>query len=197
MFGLAARLIQSPVEGPFRMTGSTDNPSCNNVAGLWTFCQHRAGVHATGQGIYGSDDTFAWDVNLLGDADRGRPVFAGAPGRVVRYAGLLPPQGNAYGAVLIEHSPSGFSCELFPNRCWWSGYLHLRDVQVAEGQVVDGRTTVGFVGDISPDSIPAHLHFAVYVGANQAGKLSSVDGVVTRSAVAGLAAHQRDHLAHR
>jgi hypothetical protein len=154
----------SPVEGLLRVTGP-ENLDCVNVELLWTFCQHRTGYHRRDGGLAGSDDTFAWDANLLGDADKQQPVFPVAPGRVVRYAGLHGP-GEVSGAVLVEHSTSG--------RTWWTGYLHMSGVGVILGQDVSTSTVLGYVSNVSStEGVPNHLHLAVYDGANEPGGLSS------------------------
>jgi len=173
MFGLAARVKLSPVEGPLRITGP-ENPDCTNVPALWTFCEHRTGLHSVGGGIRGSDDTYAWDVNLAGNDDRGKHVLPVAAGKVVKYAGIVPPQ-NGSGAVLLEHSLDGSACDQNPARCWWSGYLHMSDIRVQEGDVVGTNTVLGFISNVSPFLIPDHLHLAVYEGANVVGGLRSVD----------------------
>ncbi len=174
MFGLAANVRISPVIGRLRVTGP-ENPDCVNEAGLWTFCQHRTGFHRPGGGVQGSDDTYAWDINLLNNEDQGKPVFAIAPGKVVKYAGVVAPQGNDSGAVLVEHSPDGSPCDAAPARCWWSGYLHMRDIQVVEGQIVGTNSPLGFISNVSPFPIPDHLHLVIYEGANRSGELRSVD----------------------
>ena len=157
-----------------RSTGQ-ENPECWNVPDLWTFCQHRTDLHREGGGIWGSDDTFAWDVNLLGNAERGRPVFAVAPGKIVKYAGIVPPDDNDSGAVLVEHSLDEFACDSIRGNCWWSGYLHMEDIQVREGQEVGPGTVLGFISDVSPFPILIHLHLVFYEGENLPGKLRSVD----------------------
>lgn len=152
-----ATIVLAPVEGPFRVTGP-ENAECENVANLWTFCQHQTGGHRPGGGLGGADDTFAWDMNLSGGADSGKAVFAVAPGKVVRYSGIYAP-GETYGAVLIEHSSE--------NGIWWSGYLHMSNIQVVEGQQVDTSTRLGLISNVSNFRIPDHLHFVVYGGTNQ------------------------------
>jgi hypothetical protein len=78
------RTLLAPVRGPFRNTG-IENSECNNATGLWTFCQHQTGFHKPG-GILipASNETLAWDINLSANADKGLPVFAVAPGRIVK-----------------------------------------------------------------------------------------------------------------
>ncbi len=173
MWGMTSRTVLAPVVGPLRVTGPA-NASCANSQAVWTFCQHRTGLHASRRGVGGSDDTYAWDVNLVRNADRGRQVFAVAPGRVVRYGDVrgLP---NPSGGVLVEHSPRGVPCAAAGSGCWWSGYLHLASISVTIGQSVDRATPIGVVGNVSPRPVPHHLHFAVYEGANRRQGLVSVD----------------------
>ncbi len=159
--------VMPPVEGPYRVTG-VENSVCNNSPDEWTFCQHQTGFHGPGGGIAGSDDTFAWDMNLIGDLDDGAPVFAVASGTVVRYAGLHGP-GERSGSVLVEHSSNGIT--------WWSGYLHMEGVVVSLGQSVTPSTILGYISNVIDNgtSIPNHLHFVVYEGANTYGGLVSRD----------------------
>ena len=159
--------ITAPVEGPLRVTRQADNPDCDNASDLWTFCQHKTGFHKPGGGVGGADDSYAWDVNLAGDADNGRRVFAVANGKVVKYAGASAPWGSS-GSVLIEHSG--------PEGTWWSGYLHMSNVQVQEGQTVSAVTWLGDIGNVSnAGPVPNHLHFVVYQGVNQQSSLTSRD----------------------
>jgi len=160
--------VLAPVEGPFRVTGP-DNPLCLSVPNLWTFCQHQNPDHSN-LGIHGARDTYAWDMNLLGDADEGRPVFAVAAGRVVRYAGVVEP-GGRLGAVLVEHD----SCD---GHKWWSGYLHMANIRVREGQEVSPTTHLGDISNVSGPpvgSVHNHLHFVVYEGENKPHGLRSVN----------------------
>lgn len=151
--------IRSPIAGKLHL-GS------QNRCDSWSFWQHKTGGHTKGGGIGGADDTFAWDINLLDNADAGKPVYAVDHGKVVKYAGLVTPGGN-YGAVLIEHNHNG--------TIWWSGYLHMKDIQVKEGDSVTPDTILGYISNASRDQIPDHLHFAVYKGENTQGKLESFD----------------------
>ncbi|HEX8670432.1 MAG TPA: peptidoglycan DD-metalloendopeptidase family protein [Longimicrobium sp.] len=165
--GSAGAQAVSPVVGPFRVT-RLENRECYNTAlPTWTFCQHQGSSHA-GTGIAGADDRYAWDVNLSGNSDAGRPVYATAPGRVVRYGGRDAP-GGAYGAVLIEHNTQG--------RIWWSGYLHLTGISVSLGQDVTTATIVGYIGRVGASN--DHLHFVMYSGTNSIGGLRSYDAQFT------------------
>ena len=155
----------APVAGPFRVT-KTENPDCYNVAlPTWTFCQHRTGLHRPGGGVAGADDTYAWDVNLTNSADTGKPVYASAPGWVVKYGGSVLPGGGS-GAVLIEHNANG--------RTWWSGYLHMTGIQVTVGQAVTAGSLIGYVGSVGAPT--PHLHYVMYTGTNTSGGLRSYDG---------------------
>jgi hypothetical protein len=170
---MTSRTVLAPVGGPLRVTGPA-NATCANSRAAWTFCQHGTDFHARGQGVGRSDDTYAWDVNLVANADRGRPVFPVAAGRVVRYANArgLP---NPSGAVLVEHSPHGVPCSTAGAGCWWSGYLHLARIAVAIGQTVDPNTALGVIGKVGTRRVPDHLHLVVYEGSNSARGLVSVD----------------------
>ena len=156
--------VTAPVEGAYRVTAA-DNIACNNATGLWTLCQHGTEFHSDTGGISGSNDALAWDINLPGDLDAGRPVFAVAAGRVVRYANTVAP-GAVSGAVLIEHRSGELT--------WWSGYLHLSDVEVVEGQEVTPLTRIGRISNVCECGVvPNHLHFVIYYGHNSAGQLKS------------------------
>ena len=159
----------APVAGPFRIT-KLENLACYHAPlPRWTFCQHQGPSH-TGGGVGLADDRYAWDVGLSGNADAGKPVYAAAPGRVVKYGGSVAP-GGTYGAVLIEHNTDG--------RTWWSGYLHLRGISVSLGQSVTSATVIGYVGRTGAKV--DHLHFATYTGTNTLRGLRSFDtGFVER-----------------
>ena len=158
----APTTILSPVEGPLRVTSS-------NLAikdGKWEFNQHKTGLHKVGGGIGGSNDTYAWDVNLYtstnGNADAGMNVYAAAEGDVVTYAGVG--LSNSCNAVLIAH-PNKNAPE------WWSGYLHLQSQNVTLNQHVTAQTVIGKVGRACATN--DHLHFVVYTGQNKSGGLVS------------------------
>lgn len=172
--GLAARVVTSPVVGPLRMT-SVENPSCVNDLSRWTFCQHQTPPHVPGAGLQGADDTRAWDANLPNNTDAGRAVFPVAVGRVVPFAGVVPPGGTS-GAVLVEHSIDGLSCDVYPDHCWWSAYLHVTNMLVAQGQLVGPNTPIGSIGRVGTTT--EVLHLAFYEGANRPGGLRSFDAVI-------------------
>jgi hypothetical protein len=151
----------SPVAGPFSLQCSwAPFPT-------WDFCQFNSPDHKVGGGVAGADDTYAWDANQANSADTGKPVYATAPGRVVKYGGSVAP-GGEFGAVLIEHSAGG--------RIWWSGYLHMTGIQVVLDQEVSPGTLLGYVSNVSRYSIPPHLHFVMYNGTNTFGGLRSYNG---------------------
>ena len=160
--------VLSPVIGPLRVTSS--NQGIND--GRWEFNQHRTGYHTATGGISLSNDTYAWDINLYtptsGNADAGRAVFATAPGQIVSFVGTAT--GAGPGAVLIAH-PNATS------PVWFSGYLHMTNVRVTSGQIVDQSTVVGDIGRIG--AINDHLHFVVYSGANTRGNLQSFNVLIT------------------
>lgn len=165
--------VLSPVVGELEIVSALQ--SCSNTR--WCFDQHKSGLHAPGMGICQADDTFAWDANLntpIWDADAGRPVFAVAQGIVTDTFGGCTNAGGQYGQLLLQHeSESGV---------WWSGHLHLKNIQVVRGQKVDNSTLLGYISNTSPQSIPNHIHFAIYRGENTKGGLRSIDAnIIARS----------------
>ncbi len=149
--------VLSPVLGPIR---------ASNTNFGWDFNQHKTGRHSPTGGISSSNDTFAWDINFYTptnyNADAGNPVYAVADGEVVPYVGNPP--GGKFGAVLIAHPNAS-------NPVWYSGYLHMTDIRVAEGQPVNQATLIGSIG--SAGATNDHLHFVVYSGRNRRGSLIS------------------------
>ena len=161
--------ILSPVVGPFRVT-RTENPECNNHPSLWTFCQHQTvspdGTgHGPGRDPYGTDATYAWDINLSGNADGGAPVYAVEPGLVVKFAGSAKAGTDTCKSVLIQHTTNGTT--------WWSGYLHMGSVLVQDGQTVSTSAQIGNIGSSCAGN--QHLHLAAYIGTNAPGGLLSRD----------------------
>lgn len=165
------RTLLSPVRGSFRNTG-TENPQCDNAGGLWTFCQHQTDFHKPGGiRIPASNETLAWDMNLTANADKGLPVFAVAPGRIVKYGGECLPCAT-FGGVLVEHtSPDGTK--------WWTGYVHMTGIPAFQvGDFVTTTTRLGNIGSTGlAGSNREHLHFAVYSGQNRKSKLVSRDAL--------------------
>jgi AmmeMemoRadiSam system protein B/AmmeMemoRadiSam system protein A len=165
--------VLSPVVGDLEVVSSLEQ--CSGTK--WCFNQYKSGGHAPGGGICQADDTYAWDANLNTpnfDSDVGKPVYAVEQGVVAQTYGDCINAGGSYGQLLIEHD--------FQGNTWWSGYLHLRDIQVTTGQSVDENTLLGYISNTSLESIPNHLHLVVYKGENSRGKLVSFDAnIVTRN----------------
>jgi subtilase family serine protease len=176
--------VLAPVEGAFRVTVRDDQCYNSTIPEEWTFCQHQTDLHQPGRGLAGADETLAWDMNLLGDADAGRPVYAVAMGTVVMYGGTYG-AGERSGSVLIEHSSGG--------RTWWTGYLHMNNIRVEVGQAVSPTTELGSISNVSDGrAVPTHLHFVVYEGSNEPGGLRSRDvQFIQRSANMGATADPR------
>jgi tetratricopeptide (TPR) repeat protein len=171
--GLPSQVL-SPVDGPIEVVSTLGD--CSNTQ--WCFNQHQTGGHVAGGGICGADDTYAWDANLntpSHDSDYNQPVYAVAPGIVTQtFGGCRNAEDpGSYGQVLIEHDYQGTT--------WWSGYLHLYNIQVSKGQNVTQDTVIGYVSHIGASNVN-HLHFAVYTGENSRSMLKSFETqIVPRS----------------
>lgn len=89
--------------------------------------------------------TYCLDLNWGGSAwaDLGKPVLAGASGRVIRY-----PYGRGYGNYLDVDLGGG----------WTIRYAHLDRITVAHGQLVGPLTQVGTVGASGSGDYTSHLH---------------------------------------
>ena len=164
--------VLSPVEGPLMVKKSIE---LFGDTERWRFNQHNTGGHVLGGGIGGSDDTYAWDVNLHKsgdtDADDGKPVYAVTSGIVADRYGVYngqPVDGSpgTYGKVIIEHEYGG-------NK-WYSAYLHLDNIRVEPGDEVTSSTHLGDISSTGTDN--NHLHLVFYTGDNTLrGGLTSFD----------------------
>lgn len=158
--------IMSPVKGSIGIVHSLEDCHPLNITDKWCFNQHKAGFHTKSGGIGGSNDIYAWDLNLnspLWDSDKDKQVFAVSDSVVEdSYAGSKNAGGNA-GQILIRHNSKG--------KIWWSGYLHLKDIKVSKGQRVSNKSLLGYISNIGTHN--NHLHFVVYTGENKPNKLSS------------------------
>ena len=166
-FSILPTHVLSPVVGELEVVNA--NSACSDTK--WCFNQHKTpGVpgHSLGGGIGQADDTYAWDANLNQpnhDSDAGKEVYAVATGVVANTYGSRVNAGGSYGQILLEHDYQGSK--------WWSGYLHLSNIQVSHGQTVTENTILGYISNTSPDSIPNHLHSVFYTGSNTLGGLIS------------------------
>jgi murein DD-endopeptidase MepM/ murein hydrolase activator NlpD len=160
--------VLSPVSGPLYQEGIERQPIQND---MWEFWQHQSTEgHSNGSfGIGGANDYYAWDVNFHPDSDAGLPVYAVASGTVAQtYGGSLNTDGT-YGQVLIDHGG------------WYSGYIHMNNIQVTRGQSVTKDTILGYISHVVPpdvDPVQDHLHFAIYTGTNTHQGLKSVNCVI-------------------
>lgn len=167
--------VFSPVVGDLEIVSPLEQ--CSGTK--WCFNQHKLMFnsigHGPGGGVGKADDSYAWDANLNtpeSDWDEGKQVYAVEKGVVSQTYGSRTNAGGSSGQLLIEHK--------YQSNTWWSGYLHLRDIQVTPGQNVDKNTILGYVSDVGADN--NHLHFVVYKGQNTLGGLVSFNAnIVTRS----------------
>lgn len=178
--------VLSPVIGQVGVVGTIEDCQALYDQGKWCFNQHGTGAHVPGGGICQSDDSFAWDANLnfpTFDSDNGKAVYAVAPGIVAQtYAGCTNAGGN-YGQVLIEHTNHA--------EPWWSGYLHLNNIQVDVGQAVTEHSVIGYISDEGTDN--NHLHFVLYEGENTTEGLVSFDAeIVNRDVIPDIKVNGKD-----
>jgi tetratricopeptide (TPR) repeat protein len=176
--GTGPSQVLSPVDGPLEVVSTLGD--CSNTQ--WCFNQHMTGGHVAGGGICGADDTYAWDANLntpSHDSDYNQPVYAAAPGIVTQTFGGCKNANDhgSYGQVLIEHD--------FQGTKWWSGYLHLGNIQVLKGQSVTQDTVIGYISHTGMVDKVNHLHFAVYTGENSRSKLKSFDTQIVPRSING------------
>lgn len=165
--------VLSPVSGQLETKRYVNSESCSSPATKWCFYQHQSGAHTSTGGVGTSNDVKAWDVNLNYpnyDTDNGVAVYAIESGVVeTTYAGATNAGGTS-GQLLIRHTRNG-------NK-WWSGYLHLTNIQVGTGNSVTTGTLLGYISNVGTDN--NHLHFVVYKGdSNASTKLISVDTSIT------------------
>lgn len=106
------------------------------------------------------DDTNAYDLNLPNNRENMLPVYSSGYGRVTSlgtsYPGTL--DGGTYGAVLIDHQ-NGI----------YTGYMHMRNIQVRAGDSVTPYTIIGYISDKGVPGV-IHLHFAFYLKIKKSGK---------------------------
>lgn len=135
--------IWTPFYGQFGGTTATHDYMWYNVPGS---PGHK--LYKDGAGNPVADDTNAYDINLSADRDQGLPVLAVDSGRVISH--WVFTSGGPYGAVMVDH---GY---------WCSCYLHMRGITVCTGAWVNRGQVLGYIGNVSPDIIPNHLHFVAY-----------------------------------
>ena len=161
--------IYAPFFGSQVILGSTANT--NATSSEWSYWQHKSGFHRPRGGINGSDDTYAWDVNLnvigaSSNLDVGMDFFAAGYGWAVNWGGNAPGAGTAK-QVLIDHCG------------WFTGYLHGTAIRPKANDYLTPWTTIGKVSRNGADN--DHLHFVVYRGTNGPGTLISYNATLLPS----------------
>lgn len=111
--------------------------------------------HQPSSGFSRADDTYAFDLNLAGNADKDKPVYAVT-------AGTVKQVNTGSGWVLIEHPGSVVWKGIIYSK-FYVGYLHMKSVTATVGASVSAGTQIGKVGKEGGASTE-HLHFAFYVG---------------------------------
>jgi murein DD-endopeptidase MepM/ murein hydrolase activator NlpD len=116
------------------------------------------------------DDTYAYDLNLPSNRENQLPVYSSGYGRVTSLGTTYPgtTDGGTYGAVLIDHQNGIFT-----------GYMHMRNIQVRAGDSVTPNTIIGYISDRGVPGV-VHLHFAFYLKVKKNGKdyLSSTSAYI-------------------
>lgn len=115
--------------------------------------------HTESGGIGGADDRNALDLNLGTAAenfDKGKPVYAPADGWVE--SGFNGWGGGSRGQLLLRHkNPDGST--------YYCGFLHMTGItglKATPNAYVQAGNLIGYISNVSPDSIPDHLHLACY-----------------------------------
>lgn len=177
VYAQAPSTIQAPVAGKYSVVKS--DGKC--TWGIWCFNQHGTGGHKAGEGVGGSDDTYAWDINLKTDeADLGKPVCAVEAGTIYveageQFWGFTTEKTKSKGQILINHEIDG--------KKWSSGYLHMKDIVNIEGKVEKGQV-IGYISNVGVTDV--HLHFVVYSELGAPGvTLESVDANFTELSSCG------------
>lgn len=98
---------------------------------------------------YNDDPQLYFHTGLDIPGPVGTEVYAIAPGRVV-FAGHLEVRGNA---IMIDHG-------------WgvYSSYMHLSEIKVQPGDLVEAGQVIGLVGNTGLRTTGAHLHWEMLVG---------------------------------
>jgi hypothetical protein len=95
-------------------------------------------------------DVNALDFNMQGDADAGQPVLASAAG-VAAYPAYPSESGSV--PVAIDHDGGGWATG------WASLYLHMKNIQVSNGESVKRGQVIGFVSNVGAPKAENHLHY--------------------------------------
>jgi hypothetical protein len=124
------------------------------VAGTGWSQTYGSPFHAVDRGYSRADDRHAFDLNLAGDGDAGKPVRPVCAGEVA----LRDPK---YGYVVLKHK---LPLKLRNGRSfqpWFSGYMHM--VSLTAKASVTLQDQIGQISNVTAaGSVPNHLHFAVY-----------------------------------
>lgn len=147
------------------------------VAGTGWSQTYGSPFHAVGRGYGGADDRHAFDLNLEGDRDAGKPVYPVYDGDVVV-------NDPSYGYLVVKHHEPLQLRNGRRVRPWYSGYMHM--TSLANQKRVTPQDRVGRIGNVTAKgSVPNHLHFAIYEESEPGStrRLKSIDINVLPTAI--------------
>lgn len=141
------------IGSPINNLAGENSGSYNFIAGSG---YHRVlNLESVNDIVWTINDTFALDLNISGNLDNGKQVYSIAEGKVVFF-------NSEYGFIILKHNfPINIGDSIYPY--FYSGYMHMSDINVSERDDLPEETPLGLISDTSGAPIPPeHLHFAIY-----------------------------------